>query len=178
MNIDELWQKAVNKTEIFRSRLRHLYTFDQTVLPYTYLAESALNIGDVVVRSGNIVVERPVIFLPGNLPQFEGFQIKEGNFQADNNTIATFLFLRGISFPTMKYNNETHKLDVVQGPLSKAIQYHKKELERKEDVATGLVASPEDCWQFALLIYAAGLMAKSIPEDIKNILRRMGLENN
>ena len=74
MNIEELWQKAIDKTEIYRARLRYLYTFDQTTLPYIYMAESALNAGDVVVRQGNIVAERPFVFMPGNLPQFEGFQ--------------------------------------------------------------------------------------------------------
>lgn len=169
MNIEELWLKAIDKTEIYRARLRYLYTFDQTALPYIYMAESALNAGDVIVRRGNIVAERPLVFMPGNLPQFEGFQMPD---------VAPFLFMRGVAFPTMKYSNETHKLDVIPGPLSKAVERYKKQLEQKEDVATGLVVAPEDCWQFAILIYAAALAAKSIPEDIKNILRRMGINNN
>jgi len=78
----------------------------------------------------------------------------------------------------MKYSNETAKLEVIAGPLSKAIERYKRDLERKEDINTGLIAAPEDCWKFAILIYASVIVAKSIPEDIKNILRRMNIENN
>ena len=178
MNIEELWQKAVSKTEIYRARIRYLYTFNHTMLPYVYLGESSVNPGDVVIRKGKILADKPVIFLPGNFPQFEGFGIDESGFHLDNNSVATFLMMRGISFPTMKYSNETYKLDVISGPLAKAIERHKKELEKNEDVNTGLIISPEDCWQFALLIYVCGLMAKSVPQDVKNILRRMDIENN
>ena len=178
MDIEELWQKAVTKTEVYRSRLRSLYTFSQTTLPYIYLAESTVNTGDVVVRRGKIVLEKPLILLPGNFPQFNGFEINEKDAHFDNDAVATFLFVRGITFPTMKYSNETHKLDVVPGPLSKVIERYKLDLEKKEDVTTGLIISPEDCWQFSVLIYVSILMAKSLPEDIRNILKRMGIENN
>lgn len=178
MSIEELWQKAISKTEIYRARLRYLYTFDQTTLPYIYMAESALNAGDVVVRQGNIVAERPLVFMPGNMPQLEGFQIDDKNLNIGNDAVASFLFMRGITFPTMKYLNQTIKLDVIPGPLSKAVNRYKKDLEKKEDIDTGLLVSPEDCWQFAVLIYAAALAGKSIPEDVKNILRRMGIQNN
>lgn len=178
MNIEDLWQKAVNKTEIFKARLRLLHTFSETILPYIYLGESAINEGDVVVRMGRVIFQKPVIFLPGNFPQFEGFQIDERDLHLDNDAVASFLFVRGVSFPTMKYSNETHKLDVLPGPLSKVIRKYKKELEKKEDVTTGLIIAPEDCWQFSILIYLSTLAARSLPEDIKNILRRMGIENN
>jgi hypothetical protein len=178
MNIEDLWHKAITKTEIYRARLRTLHTFDQTILPYIYLGESLVNSGDVVVRKGKIAVERPIIFLPGNFPQFEGFQVEGSDVNFDSNTMAMFLLMRGISFPTMKYSNETYKLEVIPGPLQKAVDNYKKELERKEDVATGLIISTEDCWQFAALLYAANLAAKSMPDDIKNILKRIDIKNN
>jgi hypothetical protein len=167
MDTETLWQKALAKTEIYRARIRYLSTFEHTMLPYIYLGESSINPGDVIVRKGKVLADKPVIFLPGNFPQFEGFGID-----------ATFLMMRGISFPTMKYSNEIYKLDVIPGPLAKAIERYKKELEKSEDVSTGLIISPEDCWQFAVLIYACGLMAKSVPQDIRNILKRMNIENN
>ncbi len=178
MDIEELWQRAVDKTEILRGRLRLLLTFAPTVLPYIYLAESAVNISDVVVRKGKVIVEKPLLILPGNLAQLEGFQIDASGFQLSNDAVATFLLMRGVSFPTMKYSNETHKLEVVPGPLSKVISEYKKDLQKKEDIATGLIVSPEDCWQFSILIYISMQVSKSIPEDIRNIIRRMEIENN
>lgn len=177
MNIEGLWQKAISKTEIYRARLKYLYTFDQTALSYIYLAESAVNEGDVVRRQGSVMVQRPIVFLPGDMPQLEGFEIEDRNLSIGNDAVAAFLFMRGVSFPTMKYLNQTVKLDVIPGPLSKAIKHYKEDLEKKEDINTGLLVSPEDCWQFAVLIYAAVLAAKSIPEDIKNILKRMGQDS-
>ena len=178
MNLEELWQKAVNKTEILRGRLRSLYTFSATPLNYIYLAESSVNIGDIVVRKGKVIVEKPIIFLPGNFPYLEGFQMDGKDFHFDDEAIAVFLLMRGMTFPTMKYNNQTYKLDVIPGPLSGAVERYKLELEKKEDVTTGIIISPEDCWQFAILIYVASLIARSVPEDIKNILSRMGIQNN
>jgi len=171
MDIDQKWQKALKKTEILRTRLRHLLTFEHTELPYVFLAESSVNVGDVVVRKGRIMVDKPLIVLPGNFPQFEGFEFKK-DFHLDDESVTTFLMMRGVSFPSLKYSNEVTTIDVCPGPLSGAIKRFLNELQKKEDTDCGLIIAPEDCWQFAVIIYAASQVAKSVPEDIKNILRK------
>ncbi len=170
MNIEKQWQKALKKTEILRGRLRSLLTFEHTELPYIFLAESVVNIGDVVVRKGKVLVEKPLIILPGDFPQFEGFEFKK-DFHVDSESVTTFLLMRGVSFPSLKYSNEVSTIDVQPGPLTKVIKRFSRELERREDTHSGLIISPEDCWQLAILIYVASLAAKSIPDDIKNILK-------
>ncbi|OQX82279.1 MAG: hypothetical protein B6D53_04835 [Candidatus Omnitrophica bacterium 4484_49] len=58
-------------------------------------------------------------------------------------------------------------------PLSDTVKKYKEELIKAEDVYTGLIIGPDDCWQFSLLIYVAGLVMKSAPQDIKKFLEEL-----
>lgn len=172
MDLEEKWEKAIKETEILRSRLGNLSTFKITELPYIFLAESMLNIGDTVVRKGKVLVHQPSIILPSNYPQFEGFEFEKG-LHVDDDVVRTFLLVRGISFPSLKYSNETYTLDVFEGPLKQAVGHFRNQLEKREDVHSGLFIGPEDCWQFSMLIFVATLVAKSASGDIKNILDKL-----
>ena len=171
MDLEEKWEKALKHTEIVRARLRNLLTFEPTHLPYIFLGESAVNMGDTVVRKGKVVVDKPLLILPPHYPQFEGFKFKD-DFNVDEEKIRTFLLLRGLSFPSLKYTNEISSLEIYEGSLEKATKEFKGELEKKEDVQTGLILGPEDCWQFSIIIYTGILMLKSASGDIKRILER------
>ena len=120
MNIQDIWEKAVKKTEIVRPRVMPLHTNAATHLPYVCLSESAINAGDTVVRRGEVTVEKPVIVLPHNMPQFEGFDF-EKEMHVNEDLFKSFLLVRGVQFPAMKYNNKSHSVDVYEGSLSKAI---------------------------------------------------------
>lgn len=173
MDLDEKWEKAVRETEIIRYRLRNLLTFDSTELPYISLSPSVVNIGDTVVRKGKVVVHRPLILLPqGPSAQFEGFDFEE-DYSLSGDDIRRFLLMRGISFPTLKYRNETHTLDIFEGELKKAISYFSDQLERREDVQSGLIAGPEDAWQFSVLIYVAAMAVRSASSDIEQIIEEL-----
>ena len=82
MNIQELWEKALKQTRVIRPRVQALETFKATRLPYVALSASLINPGDTVVRKGDILVEKPAIILPFNLPQFEGFEFEARRFKA------------------------------------------------------------------------------------------------
>jgi len=173
VNIQDLWEKAVKKTEIVRPRVTPLHTHDVTHLPYIALSESAVNMGDTVVRRGEVRVEKPSIVLPYNLPQFEGFEFEE-QMSLNEDLFKSFLLVRGVQFPAMKYNNQSYSVDVYEGGLSKAIQHHKTVLQQSENVHTGLIAGPEDCWQFSVILFVCSLMARSANGDIKRLLDDMG----
>ena len=173
MNIQDIWEKAVKKTEIVRPRVLPLATYAATTLPYISLAESAVNSGDTVVRRGEVTVERPSIVLPFNAPQFQGFDF-EKEMQVNEEFFKSFLLVRGVQFPAMKYNNLNHSTDIFEGSLSKAIEHHKEQLQRGENVHTGLVAGPEDCWQFSILLFVCGQVAKSADGDIRRLMDDMG----
>ena len=173
MNIQEMWDKAVRKTEIVRPRVTPLHTYQVTHLPYIALAESSVNQGDTVVRRGEVSVERPAIVLPHNLPQFEGFDF-EKEMHVNEDLFKSFLLVRGVQFPAMKYNNKSFSVDVHEGGLSKAIERYKQDLQQSENVHTGLIAGPEDCWQFSVILFVCTLMARSATGDIKRLLDDMG----
>lgn len=171
MDIHDSWDKALKGTEIVRPRVQPLQTFEATHIPYVFLAESAVNHGDTVVRRGEVAVDKPSIILPPHLPQFEGFEF-EKKFSGVEDYLTTFLLVRGIRFPSMKYENKIASLDVREERLSKAVEFFSRELQRQENVTTGLVIGPEDCWQFSVLIFICSQIVRSADGDIRRLFDR------
>ncbi len=171
MDIEKAWEKALKYTEIIRPRVKPLNTFKITHLPYVFLAESSVNEGDCVVRKGEVLVEKPSIILPPDLPQLEGFDFKDVSRQQQD-MIINFFLVRGIGFPSLKYNNKTYALDIFEGRLSKAIEKYTHELQKEENVTSGLVIGPEDCWQFSVLIFVGMQILRSTDNDIKKLMNR------
>jgi hypothetical protein len=172
MDIQNSWEKALKNTEIIRSRVQGLSTFGDTNLPYIFLSESSLNLGDTVIRKGEILVKKPSLLLPSGSPQFEGFDFEE-ELHFNDNTLVNFLLVRGIVFPSLSYNNKTYSVDIFEGRLKKAIESHLDKLQSAEDVYTGLVTGPEDCWQFSVLIFICTQVAKSADSDVKKLLEEL-----
>lgn len=169
MNIQESWEKALRQTEVIRARVKGLMTFETTPLPYVFLAESAVNAGDTVVRKGSVAVERPALILPDNVPEFSGFEF-EKDFALGSEYLRTFFMVRGIRFPSMRYQNVTDSLDLYEGKLSRAIEDYREQLQRSEDIETGLFIGPEDCWQFSVVVFIAHQMLRQADGDLKRLL--------
>ncbi|MFQ5952968.1 MAG: hypothetical protein ACE5JK_06150 [Candidatus Omnitrophota bacterium] len=176
MDIEKLWDKAQEKTEVIRGRVKALATFMHTPVPYIFLAESSVNEGHTVIRKGKVIVEKPMIVLPEDMPQFEGFDFSE-EMDIEGDSVQMFFLMRGIRFPSLKYNNSVEQLDLEEAPLSKSIDKHKKQLEKEENVSTALVIGPEDCWQFSILLYLASLVGRCTRADIINLLNKMYRED-
>ena len=169
MNIQEAWERALKSTEIVRPRVQPLHTFEATHIPYIFLAESSVNAGDTVVRKGEVIIEKPSLVLPFGLPYFEGFEFEE-EMSIDQGLLMNFLLVRGVQFPSMRYNNRTDTVEVFEGGLSKAIDHYSEQLMRAEDVSTGLVVGHEAVWQFSLLIFTGGQIMRSADGDLRRLL--------
>lgn len=169
MDFHEAWEKALSETEIIRSRVSALQTFNDTHVPYTLLSASGINPGDTVVRTGEVVVKKPSLVLPPNMPQFDGFEF-QNDTPADDNAMINFLLVRGISLPSMRYDNRTYSLDVYEGELEKAVGHYQDDMMRKENVTAGLIAGPEDVWQMSLLIFICSQVAKNAQADIQRLI--------
>lgn len=169
MDIEKYWEKALRQTEIIRSRVQALMTTGDTKVPYILLSESSLNLGDTVVRKGEVMVQKPSLILPPNNPQFKGFDLEDAQ-GIDSNHLVNFLLVRGVMIPSLKYNNKTHSLDIYEGSLSAAIKHYQVLLQQTENVSTGLMAAPEDCWQFSLLIFICTQIARNADQDIRKLL--------
>ncbi len=177
MDIHSSWEKALKHTEVIRPRVQSLQTFETTQIPYIFLAESAIHHGDTIVRKGEVGVDKPSIILPPYLPQFEGFDFKE-DLKGAEDYLTTFLLVRGIRFPSMKYENKISSLDIREEKLPKAIEFFSHQLQKQENVSTGLVVGPEDCWQFSLLIFVCGQVIRSAEGDIRKIFDRFRQEGH
>ena len=169
MDVSELWDKARRSTEILRMQLQDLATFERTPVPYIFLGESSLNAGDTVVRRGHVVIERPSIILPNFSPQFEGFAFEESS-RFTEEALATFLLIRGIQFPSLKYRHQVSSLDVFEGSLQHGIRHFTSQLTAAEDIRTGLVIGPEAAWQFSVLLLVGALVVRSTDGDLRRIL--------
>lgn len=172
MDIQDSWEKALKQTEIIRPRIQPLLTFETTHLPYIFLAESLPNVGDTVVRKGEILVERPSLILPSHFPQFEGFEF-EKELHTHEHTVTNFLLLRGVRFPSLRYNNKISSLEVYEDKLTKAVEHYSHQLQKAENVTTGLLIGPEDAWQFSVLIFIGIQVMRSAERDIQKLFEEL-----
>jgi hypothetical protein len=169
MDIQSAFEKALKKTAIIRTRVLGLQTFDDTHVPYILLSASSINPGDTVVRKGEVVVQKPSLILPPNIPQFDGFDMDEERF-LDSDAMINLLLVRGVSLPSMKYNNKTSSLDVFEGKLDEAIKHYGNQMQAQENTSTGLLVGPEDVWPFSLLIFICGQISKNSSADIRRLM--------
>lgn len=172
MDFEKMWTKALRQTEIIRTRVQALSLSGDTHVPYLLLSESSINIGDTVVRKGEVLVQRPSLFIPPNNPKFDGFEFEgeDGTKNFDENSFINFLIVRGISIPSLHYDNKTSSLDIYEGKLSQAVKYHERIMQRQENVRSGLLVGPEDCWQFSILIFICSQIIKNADQDIQRLL--------
>lgn len=169
MDIQKTWQKALRHTEILRSRVQTLLTFQDTLVPYIFLSESQINEGDTVVRRGELLFEKPALILPANLPQFEGFDF-DPNADFNASSVMNLLLIRGVSLPSLKYNNKTVSLDIFEGTLSNTAKHYLEIFQQQENVNTGLIKGPEDVWQFSVLIFICSQVSRNAETDVRQLL--------
>jgi hypothetical protein len=170
MDAHAAWEQALKKTTIVRTRIMGLQTFSETQVPYILLSPSSINIGDTVVRQGKVVVHKPSLILPPHVPQFEGFDFEKPEDPVDEDMMINFLLVRGITLPSLKYDNKTHSLDIFEGSVDAAISFYGNKLQREENTSTGLMTGPEDLWQFSLLIFICAQVARNSSSDIRRLL--------
>lgn len=175
MNIQEAWSKALKETDIIRARILSLQTFGPTQVPYILLSPSDVNAGDTVVRSGEIMIDRPSLILPPHLPQLEGFEFD--HIHANEDSLMNFLLVRGVTLPSLKYNNITNQMDIFEGKVPDAIRHFGNKLEREENTSAGLLVGPGDVWQFSLLIFTCSLIARNSTADVNRILEDLRRRN-
>ena len=120
-------------------------------------------------------VDKPLIYLSDGSPQFYGFDFEE-KLKINTETIKTFLMMRGINFPSFKYTHSS-EIEIYEGPLEEAADEYSNILARKEDVDTGLVLGISDYWQLCILVYVANIVAKSVPDNIARLIKKLKESN-
>jgi len=171
MDLEDIWQNVLGSTEILRMYMPRLGVASASDLPYIFLAESDVNRGDTVVRKGVVKVDKPVIYLTDGSPQFYGFKF-EDELKVNPETLKTFLIMRGVQLPSFKYT-QSSSLEVYEGSLQDAIDEYSDLLARKENTDTGLIKGLSGYWQFSVLAYVTNIVAKSAPDNIRGIIKRL-----
>ena len=172
MNLEELWQKALQETEIVRLPIKRLITFGTTNCDYIFLAPSVVNQGDTVVRKGKLDIAPPAIHVPKHKPAFEGFDEPDKDGITDDQ-LASFFYLRGISFPSLSYKNEPYELDLFEGSVAKAEKIFVDMVRTHEKISTGIVIGADSAWQFSVILMACHLIDTYVDNDLKLILDRI-----
>ena len=169
MDIYDAWTNALKQTRIIRPRVQHLQSHEDTALPYVVLSESELGPGDTVVRTGQVTVTRPSLILPPHSPQFKGFRLNKQQ-PLDANSLTNLFLVRGIQLPSLNYDHESQSLNIFEGDRQRAAAVHLDQLQRREDVHTGLLSGPGACWQFSVLIYVCTQVARNVGRDIERLM--------
>jgi len=173
IDLDKKWKEALRKTKIIRARYGKLNTFKKTVLPYVVVSRSAVSKKTTVIREGKVGVSRATVHRPDGAPIFSGFDFYSTTRYKDD-TIKTFLLVRGVKLPSLRYSNYPVDLKTTEKDVQTVIKEYQELFLRKEDIETGLIIGIPDVWQFSLLIYIAYLIAKSVDSDLKNLLDELG----
>jgi hypothetical protein len=117
------------------------------------------------------------LILPPNIPQLEGFDFGgEDSFKED--TMINFLMVRGITLPSMKYDNKISSLNVFEGKIEDAIGNYGNRLQREENTSAGLICGPDEVWQLSLLIFVCSQIAKNSSTDIRRLLDEYHKKND
>lgn len=167
-SLEENFKYAVEHTVIHRRRKSDLYTFGTTKLPYYFVAKSAINEGDTILRKGEIKTEKPSIIMGENLPTFSGF----GDEYEGKEQQMSILFGRSFHFPSVNYQHENFKLEVVSKEFQRVTDELQEELDQDHNSRTALLSGPEHCWALSIIIYASDMCQKSAPGNLKEMLER------
>lgn len=166
----EKFEQIWKQTKILRPVDRKLFTFGDTHLPYILVADSVVNRGDTVVREGEVVVKRPLIYAPrSGFPTFEGFSEK-------GERAAGMIIQRMMYIPPYEYKNSQHSLSVTPEPLNGVVVRLNEKLDRKEDNLTVIIKTMADMWEVSVMCFAAERMIESIPSNLKELQERGFLE--
>ncbi len=169
--MDELWNEAINNTEIVRLPIKRLLTFGLTNFDYVFLGESLVNKGDTVVRKGKLSIDKPALILPGNMPTFKGFNTEDGI--GLDSKLSSFFYVRGISFPSLRYTNEICEIDIFEGSLTEAERHYLDEVRNNELISTGIVIGSDMSWQFSVLLMSCHIIDNYVDRDLREIINKI-----
>lgn len=170
-SFEERFRAALEQTKVHRARRTNLFTFGATRLPYIFAAESAVNRGETVVRTGEIVTEKPNLILPEEIPTFSGFQTDDGEGRQ-----LQLVFGRLFRFPAVHCRNDGVALEVVPGEMERVVDGRIAELDRSGNSRTAVISGREDLWHISLMVYAGEMMHRSAPDNIREMLERRHLD--
>lgn len=171
MELDDAFKLAEQDTKFVKVRKNLLYTFGSTRLPYICISQLTGEGDFVMVRSGEILAEKPQIALPGEMFAFEGFEEFWEEF-ADGEPVVSLA--RRISMPPSKYVNKTEGVPSrEQGPMGQVVERVMNRLDHENDVRTGVITAPEEVWGLSILLYVGSQVARSAQSNVQEHMEHL-----
>ena len=173
MEMEEAFKLAQEDTCFVKVRKNLLYTFGATRLPYICISRDIENAEQVMVRTGEVLADKPQIALPGEMFSFEGFEKLMEMFQ-DEPMVA---LARRVSMPPSKYVNKADAPDKRTGTVADVVQRVMNELENDNDVRTGVITAPEQVWPISVLLYVGSQVARSAQSNVQEHFEHLRFKN-
>lgn len=163
MEMEDAFKMAQENTRFIKERKNLLYTFGATRLPYICLSVSTEDSNYVMIRSGEVMADKPQIAVPGEIFSFEGFS--ESDEHSEDELVVSLA--RRISMPPSKYVNKAETAVREAGDIADAVQRVLNRLENNNDVRTGVISAPEPVWALSVLLYVGSQVARSAPSNVQ-----------
>lgn len=173
MNPNEMLKGAFETTEIIKERSYSLYTFGVTRLPYYFVARSEIDPKDTVIREGKVMVERPQILLPNGMSLIEGFEIDEERHGSEED-VQHILMTRKVLLPSLKYTNDSNKVDVESISVDEKIGELRNRLTNASDTATGIIRGEDRFFPFPLFLYVGKMIIRSTGDNLTDLFEKKG----
>jgi hypothetical protein len=167
---EKIWYAAA-MTRIVFSPESLLQTFGETDVHYFVLSDLLDAVGQVRVRQGRIIAERPKVITPNYFLEqaLENFGEDAQRYvelllsQAENMRILRY----GLRFRKQEYSEE-----LVHGNMEEISERVAEEARRNETELCGVIVGVDDMWEVSLLKFAAGLIRKSAPHNLSELAGR------
>ena len=168
----EMFQKYWEATEVIRAYQNTLYTFGDMQLPYVFAREHPTLKDRVILMKGVMLVQKPMIILPGR----EGPSFGEGFEHGDSVPPDAIQVWRSVGIPRCNISNRaTHTQEIMYGTTLQAVlDKYNRRMENEADTATGLVKGIEP--DISLMRYSLGLVFKSVPGNVQEFIEHQRRE--
>lgn len=166
----ETFRKYWVETDIIREYQRMLFTFWDMKLPYIFVGEHPNFKDRVVVKKGVVLVEKPLITVPGQ--ENSGIQFPEGFEHAGSIPPDAICYWRGMGLPYCSITNKLIGEEAIEyGSLQRVLEGYNRKMEQDRDTETGLIKGivPD----ISLMRYSIGLAIKSAPGNVQEFMEHL-----
>ena len=165
---EQRFREAWSAVEIVRPVHYALFTFGESVLPYSLVCGESPGPGPVTLTRGEVRVARPMIITPENSrPEFRNFfenQQEKG--------VVEFLLARTAHFSSLKFDNQSGSKQVVHDGMQTVVDRLNQQLDEEEEDHVAILTAPPNLAGIAVLRYAAERVWKSGPDNVQELRER------
>ena len=156
--------RALFLTKVIKLPVKKIFTFWDTRFPY--IIASGIGEDETVIRSGNLLCEKPAFWVPGSHEEgLHGFSKEAVEFMHSQfRTELNKLLVMGYQF-----KNNFESMHTVSLSLSSAIE---NILLQHSNGDTAIFTTPDDIWSFGLIKTSFEIMENSFAQNLLDLKER------